>query len=80
MMKYLAVAAAILTAPVAEAQTMGPFDGRICSSPGPIFAKPTPACGAATFHAGVFKPGLFQTVYVSIGDACVPKEIFLRCQ
>lgn len=63
----------------AIAQTMGPHTGPICPDPGPVYLKPTPACGAATLHGGFFKPGRFQRIYQSTGSGCFLREVFLGC-
>lgn len=76
----LLVAAAVAAPVAAVSQSMGPHTGRICPHPGAVFERPTPACGAATLHAGLFKVGLFQPVYVSHGMTCVRQDVFLRCK
>ena len=65
-MKFFILAALIaVSAQDVYAQTMGPHRGPMCPGPGPVYIKPTPACGATTFHGGVFKAGRFQIYYQS---------------
>lgn len=63
----------------ALAQSMGPHHGPICPGPGPVYVVPTPACGAAPLHAGLFRAGSYQRIYQSTASGCVPREVFLGC-
>lgn len=79
-MRHFIVAVMIFaSALVANAQTMRSHNGPICPDPGPVYIKPTPACGATTLHDSLFKPGLFQRWYQSTAAGCIPKEVFLGC-
>jgi hypothetical protein len=76
-----AVALALLAAPaLATAQTMGSYTGPLCPPPGQVFERPTPACGAAPLHAGLFKVGRFQVMSVQIGTSCLRQEVFIGCK
>lgn len=80
MRNFIVAAMISASALAANAQTMGPHNGPICPGPGPVYIKPTPACGAATLHGGLFKPGRFQRMYQSTATGCVQREVFLGCQ
>lgn len=80
MKKLIGVAVITASTLGANAQTIRPHDGPICPGAGPVYVKPTPACGATTLHGGFFKPGKFRRMYQSTATGCIPKEIFIGCR
>ena len=80
MMKAIFTAILVpLSVSAALAQSMGPHQGPVCRGPGPVYIKPTPACGAAPLHAGLFREGRYQRIYQSTVGGCIPREVFLGC-
>lgn len=80
MKSLILIAALVLPqATAASSPSIRPHSGPVCAPPGAVYHRPTLACGATTFHGGMFKPGRFQKIYQSTQTSCVLREIFLGC-